>query len=217
MNPAARSYERHGLIPLGERAQLLAAFNGGFKAEHGRYGMHVDGVTLIAARDTACTIAARKNGALIVATWKSLRDQAPDLVWWRQTPPCLVEDGKMHPALRDESERRWGAMPDGETVIRRSALGLADGGSVMFMAVSNFTTATALASALSHAGARNVAELDVNWSFPHFVLFRPDENDQLRASGLFEGFLFDKDRYLSKASARDFFYLVRTDSTATRP
>ncbi len=42
---------------------------------------------------------------------------------YRQTPPCLVEKGELHSALYD-SNRDWGATVSGETVIRRSALGV---------------------------------------------------------------------------------------------
>lgn len=208
--PEALDYPRHGLIPAGDRQHLLAAFNGGFKAEHGHYGMHVDGVTLIVPRQHACTIASTREGELYIGTWQRLASTAAEFAWWRQTPPCLVEDGASHPALRDESERRWGAMPDGETVIRRSALGLDRDGHVLFMSVSNFTTAQAIAAAMRHVGAHDVAELDVNWSFPHFVIFRNNHAGELEAVGLFKGFLFDEQRYLKKPSSRDFFYLVHT-------
>jgi len=206
--PGARSYVRSGLIPEHERGQLVAAFNGGFQAEHGHYGMHVDGVTLILPRDTSCTIGRSHASGVRIGTWKALESEASEYAWWRQTPPCFVENGVSHPALRDESERRWGAMLGGETVIRRSALGLDQTGRVLFVSVTNFTTAQAIAAAMRHAGAWSVAELDVNWSFPHFVVFGRDESGELKATGLFRGFLFDEDRYLRRPSSRDFFYLV---------
>lgn len=213
----ARSYVRSGRIPEQDRSRLLAAFNGGFKAEHGHYGIHVDRVTLIAPRDTSCTIGRAPDAGLRIGTWKTLASEASQYAWWRQTPPCLVENGVSHPALRDEGERRWGAMVGGDTVIRRSALGLDREGNVLFVSVSNFTTAQAIAVAMRHAGAWNVAELDVNWSFPHVVVFVPDEAGELVATGLFRGFLFDEDRYLRQASSRDFFYLVGVAGPNSQP
>lgn len=173
--------------------------------------MYVDGVTLIDPRDHACTIASFSDGSLRIATWSRLAEERARMSWFRQTPPCLVEDSVSHPALRNEDERRWGAMPDGATVIRRSALGLNAESNVLYMGVSNDTAAGAIGLAMRHAGAVDVAELDVNWSFPHFVLFQPSADGSLKALGLFEGFLFDPDNYVNKPSSRDFFYLVRSE------
>jgi len=39
---------------------------------------------------------------------------------YRQTPPCLVEQGKVNTALESvEYNKNWGATVSGETVIRR--------------------------------------------------------------------------------------------------
>src|SRR6185436_1728206 len=47
---------RPGVVPEADQAELIAAFNGGFKATHGHYGMMIDGETYLAPRDIACTI-----------------------------------------------------------------------------------------------------------------------------------------------------------------
>ncbi|HEY0193649.1 MAG TPA: hypothetical protein VGC42_21175, partial [Kofleriaceae bacterium] len=54
--------QRPGIVPEDQFADLVAAFNGGFKAEHGHFGMMIDGVTLLAPRDTSCTIGLYQDG-----------------------------------------------------------------------------------------------------------------------------------------------------------
>ena len=65
--------------------------------------------------------------------------------WLRQTPSCMVDEGELHPLLRAPEVRNWGATLDGNTVIRRSAVGLDRDGKVLFVAISNHTTAPAIA------------------------------------------------------------------------
>lgn len=89
-------------------------------------------------------------------------------------------------------------MEGGTFIIRRSAIGLNASRDVLFVAVSNDTTATAIAKAMHHAGAADVAQLDVNWSYPKFLLFPVDATGQRHAEGLFEGFVFRDDEYVQR-------------------
>jgi hypothetical protein len=208
--PGARGYERLAKVPAHHQASLLAAFNGGFKTEHGRYGMRVDGVTLVPARDGSCTIAAFRDGSLEVAAWKKIADRAPDAAWWRQTPPCLYQNGKMHGSLWEEETTSFGAAVGGDVVIRRSAIGLGSDRTVLYVGISNFTTARAIADGMRHAGAHDVAQLDVNWTFPKFLIYRRDAGVP-RAEVLVDGFVYEPDEYVRKKSPRDFFYIVATE------
>jgi hypothetical protein len=165
---------RPGVIPDTDRGELLAAFNGGFKAEHGQFGMMVDGSELLAPKPQSCTFAATKDGALRIAPWTALA--GTEFGWWRQTPGCMVQDGVLHPGLRAADSRNWGATLEGKTVIRRSAVGLSADGRTLFVGISNSTTARALALGMQHVGARDVAQLDVNFSFPRFLLYREGES-----------------------------------------
>ena len=205
---AGRHYRRTGQIPEQARARLLAAFNGGFKTQHGRHGMLVEGTTLVDPQPSLCTVVGYEDGTLAIAPWRKIQ-QKPGLEFLRQTPGCMVENGVLNPLLRDEEVRNWGATLEGRTVIRRSAIGLDAAHQVLFVAVSNDTTARAIADAVQHAGAADVAQLDVNWAFPKFVLFPPDGAGRRHARGLFRGFVFEPAEYVDKPSPRDFFYLVR--------
>jgi hypothetical protein len=203
------SVARPGVIPEAARGQLFAAFNGGFKAEHGHFGMMVDGAELLAPKPSSCTFASTAEGGLSIKRWAALGNEASRFAWWRQTPGCMVEAGVLHPGLRAADSKNWGATLEGNTVIRRSAVGLSADGSTLLVGISNSTTARALATGMQHAGAVNVAQLDVNFSYPRFLLYREsDSSGGLTAVGAVKGQLYERDQYLGRASTRDFFYVT---------
>lgn len=207
----ALELQRPGRIPDEQHPGVIAAFNGGFKTEHGHYGSAVGGVTLVPPIEGTCTVAALKDDALRIGTWRKLGEQVQDAAWWRQTPDCMYEDGKMNPRLAGGYVGKWGSTLDGETVVRRSAIGLDATGTTLFVGISNHTTAPALARGMHHAGAATVAQLDINFSYPKFVTFRESSRSKLRvAVPLAEGFEYSEHEYLRKASPRDFFYVMDT-------
>ncbi|MET0594266.1 MAG: phosphodiester glycosidase family protein [Polyangiaceae bacterium] len=202
-------YARSGLIADKDRASLVLAFNGGFKTEHGQYGMKVDGVTLLSPRDKGCAIGGYDDGELTIRSWSTLSPDADELSFWRQTPACMVEEGKLHPGLASDRATSWGMAAEGGTVVRRSAIGLDAARKVLFVGVSNRTNARAMARAMQHAGAANVAQLDINWSYPHIVTFEETKQGDPEAHLLFDGFAYEEGTYLKRPARRDFFYLTR--------
>jgi hypothetical protein len=89
-------------------------------------------------------------------------------------------------------------------------------GKVLLVGIGDSTTARAIAMAMSHAGAQDVAQLDVNWSFPKFVTFeRRDGVGELIAVPISKGFEYEEDDFVRKPYARDFFYLTRKSATST--
>jgi hypothetical protein len=207
--PEALDVARPGRVPDELHDGVLAAFNGGFKTEHGHYGMFVNGVLLVPPVDGMCTIVMTKEGVLRIGTWNKLREQTSDALWWRQTPDCMYENGKINQRLSGGYARKWGSSIDGETVIRRSAIGLDPTGNVLFVGISNHTTAPAIARGMHHAGAATVAQLDINFSYPKFVTYQRAQMSQLKlAVPLAEGFEYSENEYLRKASHRDFFFVM---------
>jgi hypothetical protein len=207
--PAAKGSARTAVVPAERHDALLAAFNGGWKGEHGHYGIKVDGVTFVKPREDACTIAAYEDDGVRIAPWADLADGEPRMRLFRQTPPCMYANGVRHAGLAAEMTTNWGAASNGDPIIRRSAIALNEARDALFVSVSNAMTATALADGMHHAGAHDVAELDVNWSFPKFLVFGRSAAGVLEASSLFPGFVFTKSEYVRQRSARDFFYLAR--------
>jgi hypothetical protein len=210
----ALQYERKAVIPPEAQGELLAAFNGGFRAEHGHYGMKIDGVLIVQPRRLSCVLARYPDDRLVLGDWDALAEEAPLATWWRQTPACMVDDGVLHPGLRGEKNTFWGATLDGETIIRRSAVGLSSSGKVLYVGIGDSTSAKAIAVGMAHAGAANVAQLDVNWAYPRFVLYRPREPGagELVATALCPGFALSEGEYVRERADRDFFYLTRKSS-----
>jgi hypothetical protein len=210
---AAMGLVRPGVVPPEHRDRVLAAFNGGFKTEHGQYGMFVDGVTLVRAKTPACAIAAYDDDTMRIGSWEKLASSAAHMVFWRETPVCMYENDTLHWRLADPGlAKKWGATLDGETVIRRSAIGIDKTGNVLFVSISNNTTARVIADGMHHAGAVTVAQLDVNFSYPKFVTYEKhkaqDGETKRLAIPLADGFEFSEDEYIRESSRRDFFYLM---------
>ena len=211
-SPAVPSFLRPGLVPAARFGDLVAAFNGGFKAMHGHYGMMLDGRTFVAPRDTSCTVALYKDGSLRVRTWTAVKDSLAGMAAYRQTPPCLVEEGSVADTLlAAEDAKGWGESVSGETTIRRSALGLDRAGTTLFYAIGESVTAGSLARAMKAAGAENAAQLDVNVSFPRFVLYGRHKATELptATSSLIPDIAYARHEYVGKPEGRDFFYLTR--------
>ena len=206
---AAQAYVRPGVIPEPDRPALVAAWNGGWKSEHGQYGMQVDSVTIAPPKDNACTIAVYDDDGIRIVPWRELAETEPHMMLYRQAPSCFYVHNARNPGLAAPLTTNWGAAADGNPVIRRSAMGVDANGAFLFVGISNATTAPAIADAMHHAGATDVMELDVNWAFPRFLVFKADAAGRLVAQSLFPGFVFEKDQYLERHSARDFFYAVR--------
>ncbi len=210
-NPAAADYPRPAKIPESAYEALLGAFNGGFMAEHGRYGFLLDGVAFLDPKPDSCSVVRFRDGSYDVATWSKLADRQGDMLWARQGPWCMVEDGVLHPSLQGGHNRKFGATLDGNTVIRRSAIGINRDKTVLFAGITNHTTAKALAVGMKHAGADVVVQMDVNWSYPKFVTFEADSSGTLHPIALADGFEFNDKLYLRERSMRDFFYLLAKD------
>jgi len=199
--------ERTGLIPTSDLPSLVAAFNGGFRAMHGHYGMMVNRQTLLPPQPGSATIAIYPDGHVDIAPWPVISDTLPQMESFRQTPPYLAYRGQVNPALANERSVVWGAAVDSNTVIWRSALGLSADGRTLFYAAGESLTARRLAEALVAAGASNVAELDVNWSFERFLTYAP-VNGHLAEDVLLNGMIYQPGMYVSRPAQRDFFYLT---------
>lgn len=207
--------QRPGRIPASAFDSLVAAFNGGFKSTHGQYGMMLDGVEFVPARGYACTFVRYKSGLLDLGTWSSLKGKLKRMTYYRQTPPCLVEKNKLHKALHyHEYAKGWGATVSGETIIRRSAIGLNADRRILYYGLGEAMTAQSLARGMKAAGAVDVAELDVNHSYPRFLFYdrEPGQAQPYAREAIIPAIEYKRDEYVGRSSRRDFFYLTRKEA-----
>jgi hypothetical protein len=220
IEPASKAVppeRRTGLIPAADQADLIAVFNGGFMARHGQYGMMVSGDLFIPPHPDACTVALARDGGIRIRTFTEIASRVEALTAFRQTPPCLIEQGALHPQIDpDPRPRKWGAAENGDVEIRRSALGVDASGKVLFYGLGEWVTAKAIADAMKAAGAVDAAELDINWSYTRFLFFgRPSPEEPLQVlKTLIPKTKHSREGYVKKPSERDFFYLKRAGSPA---
>lgn len=213
--PASTSVPREhrpGVIPAADHPDLLAVFNGGFMAKHGGWGMRIGADSFLPPKDEACTVAFVNDGSLRIRTWTALAPAAATIDAFRQTPPCLLEQGALHPTLEaDPKTRRWGTSETGELAIRRSALGLDASGKTLIYGLGEWITPRGLAAAMKAAGAVDAAELDVNWSYTRFLLYGPTKPGEAPevSETLVPKLKHATRGYVVKPSDRDFFYLLR--------
>lgn len=207
---------RTGLIPRTDWANLIAAFNGGFRAIHGHYGMMVEGQTILPPQPLGDTIALYHDGSIRIAPWTTLAATLPQMDSYRQTPPALVEQGKVNPALYDENSLVWGGTLTRSTVVWRSAIGMSADHRILYYGDGESLTARRLAEAMLAAGASDVAELDVNLSYERFLTFDP-RHGNFDGVPLISAMSTKPNLYTFTAAPRDFFYLTLGTSTPAQP
>jgi len=212
VSPKTMTSARPGIVPIDDHPLLIAVTNGGWRSEHGHFGMRLGADTFAPPKPGACTVGLSATGGLTIAPWEEVAPKEATLAAWRQTPACLFHRGVFHPALvRETMTRNWGAAVDGGVEIPRTALGVDATGRYGFFALGENTSAKALADGLLAAGAGSAAELDINWSYTRFFLFEratPESPVSIARSIGTKG-QHPPRSYVEKSSERDFFYFAR--------
>lgn len=203
-----------GLVPRAHLVGLIAAFNGGFMPQHGRWGMKKAGQVIVPPKESGCTVAlveSEDRRGVRIAPWSKLASLDAHVPSYRQTPPCLLDGAELHPDLERGHEKPWGGFLPNLVTRRRSAVGLDAGGSTLFYAVGVEVGPRLLAEGLRYAGAVVAAELDINDNWTRFALFEIDEEvGEPRVTSMLLGDMVkQKSGYVARPSARDFFYVRR--------
>jgi hypothetical protein len=210
-------FPRPGFIPSADQANLLAAFNGGFKSIHGDYGVMLNGVTIRPPIDGLATIGLYHNGQIRIGAWGSDITATPDLITYRQNCPLLVDQGAINPHVNDENRKEWGYTVKNLDTTWRSGIGLSQDGRFLIYAAGNSLTVESLAEALRQAGSYYAMQLDINGFYTRFVTYTSATNPKtggysLVANKLLNEMSGDPALYLHPYD-RDFFYItVRTKS-----
>lgn len=165
-----------GQTPPSDLAHIVAAFNGGFKAVNGQYGMAVNGVTLLAPQVGLATVVIYKDGHVAIGTWGPDIVPTPDIVALRQNCPPIIEKGQVNPQVYQDVTALWGNTVGNRDITWRTGLGITQDGRYLIYAVGNATTVETLATALLQAGAYNAMQLDINHPYAHFVTYQSTGN-----------------------------------------
>ncbi len=198
-----------GNIPAEDRqpGKLLAAFNGGFIAEHGGYGAMADGITALAGRAGLATLAIYNDESVRIGEWGNDFYTDGDYRAWRQNALMIVHNGEINEKVYTGTEAEWGANLDGATVTVRSAVGISEDNNVLYYFAGPSLSMPVLADAMVAAGVSNGLLLDINPTHAHFTAMR-ELDGELVAEALFPDEMdLWVDRYLRQWD-QDFFYIV---------
>ncbi len=190
--------------------RLVAAFNGAFKTEHGKYGMMVDRRVLLPPVAGGATVVVDNAREVGLGSWPASNGIPPEFSAFRQNLDPLVEDGVPNPTGR----RLWGWQLEGKSVLtERTALCVSTAGHIYYAWGEEIDGPT-LGQALHQAGCTYALHLDMNPGHCGFVYARVDD---LRRAHFKLKYAVPKmsvplDRYM-RWSPKDFFYVLLRDPT----
>ena len=207
-------FARPGSIPNPDISPdiLLAAFNGGFKAEHGHYGMMVNEQIILPPLDGIATVGLYRDGHIQMGAWGQEVTRTQDLVAFRQNCALLVQQGQVRPNIDNTDLLTWGFTgKSSPSATWRSGLGLSQDGRFLIYVVGQSLTAQTLAVALQQAGAYYGMQLDINGGYTRFATYTPSNSSHaalpMRAEMLLKDMRRTAQQFLAPYS-RDFFYVT---------
>lgn len=197
--------------------RVAAAFNGGFKTEHGNYGMMLKKRVLLPPVQGAATLILTKDGRFGMGTWGTNKDVGgiadvakDDIVSFRQNLDPLVDSDKVNPMGRFQ----WGfTLPGTSMQTERSGICVTTAGHLVY-AWGDDVSATTLGKAMKMAGCLYGMHLDMN---PHHTGFTFTNITEFKGRNYKSELLstqmeIDTDRYLLYAP-KDFFFVTLHDPT----
>jgi hypothetical protein len=209
-----KPFARPGIIPIDQQTadNLIAAFNGGFKAIHGGYGMLTNGITIIPPQANMATLGIFSDGSVKIGAWGRDITATNDLIAFRQNCPLLVDEGQVNPHVNDENHKEWGYTVKNLATTWRSGLGVSQDGRFLIYAAGNSLTVQTLANALQQGGAYYAMQLDINGFYTRFVTYQAASNPKvtgyaLTANKLLDQMSGDPALFLHPYN-RDFFYIT---------
>ncbi len=197
--------------------RVAAAFNGGFKTEHGNYGMMLKKRVLLPPVQGAATVILTKDGRFGMGTWGTNKDVGgivdvakDDIVSFRQNLDPLVDNDKVNPMGRWQ----WGfTLPGTSMQTERSGICVTTAGHLIY-AWGDDLNANTLGKAMKMAGCQYGMHLDMN---PHHTGFTFTNITEFKGRNYKSELLttqmgIDTDRYLLYAP-KDFFFVTLRDPT----
>jgi hypothetical protein len=207
----SRNIAGPGVIPDHHLASLLAAWNGGFKGDHGIYGMQVGDTVFRPLRDNLATVCTKTDGMFVLGQY------GRDFTWDGTTTACrqnailLVDRGEVSPRT-NEGNDTWGyvRVDSSEFITWRSAVGVTKDGNLL-VAAGNSLSADTLAKALWAAGAEYAMQLDINNPYVLTGLYFHQPDETVEAERFMES-MPDTPRRFLRENERDFMYVTLNET-----
>lgn len=198
-------------------SRIAAAFNGGFKTEHGNYGMMVQKRVLLPPVPGAATVIVTKDHHVGMGSWGTDKDvggiqgvDTADILSFRQNLDPLVENDKVNPSGRG----LWGfTLPGTSMQTERSGICITSAGH-LYYAWGDDVSATTLGKGMKMAGCIYGMHLDMN---PHhtgliFTNITELKGRNYKSELLSKDMEIMPDRYIEYAP-KDFFFVKLHDPT----
>lgn len=197
--------------------RITAAFNGGFKTEHGNYGMMLNKRVLLPPVAGAATVILTKDSRVGMGSWGTDKGvsgitgvPSDDVVSFRQNLDPLIDGETVNPLGRG----LWGfTLPGTSMQTERSGICVTRAGNLMY-AWGDDVSATTLGNAMKLGGCIYGMHLDMN---PHHTGFMFTNITELKGRNYKSELLttemeIDTSRYIEYAP-KDFFYVMLHDPT----
>jgi hypothetical protein len=97
-------------------SRFVGAFNGGFQAIHGEFGMMAEKVLYLPPKPYGATVAELDDGSTAFGSWPEEPEVPSNIISFRQNMTALVENGNLNPWKR----HWWGGLPPGWTEEART-------------------------------------------------------------------------------------------------
>jgi hypothetical protein len=154
-------------VPFGQRPDLVAAFNAGFKFGDTQGGFAADGRISRRLVDGLASAVIARDGTLSIRRWTGGQVLPRDGIAVRQNLDLIVADGKPVAGLGSAGRQRWGTSRNQLQYTWRSAIGTTADGRLLYIAGDHLDIRQ-LATALARAGATAAMQLDIH---PALVTF----------------------------------------------
>ncbi len=197
--------------------RVAAAFNGGFKTEHGSYGMMVRKRVLLPPQPGAASVVLLKDGRVGMGSWGNTTKVTglvdipdADILSFRQNLDPLLDGDKVNPTGRS----LWGfTLPGTSMQTERSGICVTPAGHMLY-AWGDDVSATTLGKAMRMAGCVYGMHLDMN---PHhtglvFTNITEIKGKAYKTELLTNQMEISPDRFI-EFSPKDFFYMTVSDPT----
>ena len=187
--------------PLG--AQVVAAFNGGFRLKASRGGYYSEGRTVRALRDGAASLVLNRDGTARVGRWNSEVRMGPEVASVRQNLVPLVDHGVVNPTCASGGTAEWGSTIGQAAYIHRSAFGVTANGAEVYVGGPALSVCS-LGNLLRAAGVVDGLELDINPAWVSGTYFHRTPHGRPTGYSLFPGEQAPPAHYLFPSS-RDWY------------
>ncbi|MDR3575013.1 MAG: phosphodiester glycosidase family protein [Anaerolineaceae bacterium] len=197
----------NGNIPVEDRLPnvLLAAFNGGFKFEHGAFGSIQNGQVSVPPRNGFGTVAIYQDGHIQIGELGADLNLSPNIVALRQNGPLVIQYGQITQQVNNPAY--WGYTISYGTVTWRSGIAIDKPGDTLYYFAGPYLSIDTLARAMQAVNSWNAMQLDINNFWVNFEMFT-SANQNLIPQPLFPKEMNSNiGRFLSPY-VRDYFYVT---------